>query len=97
MKSLLPQFIFYVFLASTSAVYAIDNIPPSVSQNVRVIKNASPGQCTASWNGQASPEAVEDESGYGDNTGIAQGVLSCTGCAIQNGDCVCAKCYSYFN
>lgn len=99
MKSLLTQFIFYIFLASSSLVYAIDNIPPSVSQNVHVIKNATPQQCTPSWNGRAAPETVVDESGYGDNTGMAQGVLSCTGCAIDSSsnDCVCAKCYSYFN
>lgn len=98
MKSLTRLF-FYAFLASSSLVYAIDDIPPTVSRNVHVIQNARPSQCPSSWNGSASPEIVQDLSGYGNNTGIAQGVLSCTGCAIDasSNDCVCSKCYSYFN
>lgn len=98
-KSFLAFLFFYSAFLACHLLYAQDNIPPVISRDVTVIKNATPSQCTSSWNGQANPEIVVNESGYGDNSEIAQGVLSCTDCAIDSlsKDCVCKTCYSYFN
>lgn len=72
--------------------------PPSITHNVTVMQNASPSQCSGSWRGQADPQSATFVSGYGMDTGVTQvGVLSCTGCSLNNGNCVCNTCYGNYN
>lgn len=79
-----------------SVTYALDNMAPIVNQNVTIMQNSSPAQCTSSWNGKANPAIVQTLSGS--FSGEAAGVMSCTGCALDNqSNCVCSKCYNYFN
>jgi len=96
MKSILKLLIISIsFIASASAV-----AEPIVTRNVHVIRNATASQCPSSYNGRGSDEISTTVSGAGQNNNIATpGLLSCTGCAVDNtsGDCVCKTCYSYTN
>lgn len=92
-------FSFAIILATlfTHSAYAV---PPVVSQNVVVIRNATPAMCPSSWRGNAGEGVTETTSGEGEsNADAAPGILSCTGCAFNASDktCVCATCYDYFD
>lgn len=74
--------------------------PPTISTNVHVLKNTTSSQCPSSWNGSGGSESMTAVSGYGMDTGIdVVGVLSCTSCTFDSNsrDCVCARCYGYYN
>lgn len=91
---------FIALLVLTSTAFAEDVAPPAISKNVHIMRNTTPAQCPASWEGQASTEMFAEASGMGLNTGIPLvGVQSCSHCAYDSktSDCICATCYGYFN
>lgn len=73
--------------------------PPVISHNVHVFKNATQAQCTSSWRGRASPDAMGDVSRFGQGTVESPGLKSCVGCQVDSAsqDCVCRSCYEFFN
>jgi hypothetical protein len=88
----------FIFISS-NAVFA-DDVEPVINYNVSVIKNATPAQCTASWDGDISADQEVTTDGDGMQTSTTSpGVMSCTGCAIEqkSGDCVCKTCYSNYS
>lgn len=101
MKSLiiliLAALILLTFRFSMAQVQLIT--PPSITHNVVVQQNVQPSQCPSSYRGQTSQRTATVISGYGMDTSVSQvGVLSCTGCIINNaGDCVCDTCYGNYN
>jgi hypothetical protein len=75
-------------------------VEPVISHNVHVVKNATPAQCNASWEGDIAPASAVDDTGAGSQTILtAPGVRSCSSCAIEqaSGDCVCKTCYDNYN
>lgn len=96
MRAIVTLFILGTVLLTSQAVLAD---PPDITYDVPVVANATPAQCTSSWRGDASPASGIDISRFGSDSVEGPGVVSCTGCAIDNssGDCVCHTCYSYYD
>lgn len=96
MKSLLISFAILISLLC-GQVFASE---PIISNNVTVVKNATPAQCPASWEGSVAPDQMQVESGAGTSTMLTSPIIrSCEGCAIEpsSGDCVCKKCYDHYD
>lgn len=99
MKSIFWILILQSLLLLSGSVIAGIITAPSVNRNVHVIQNTTPSGCPRSWNGEIGPEEVSEATGYGMQSGTAVGVQSCTGCAFdsKSHDCVCNRCYGYYN
>jgi len=93
--------LFFILAACVFALNGAVAAPgaPIVTRNVHVVPHATPSQCPSSVESRSSPVGQTDLSRFGSGTVESPGILSCTGCAIDNasGDCVCSTCYDYFN
>lgn len=94
MRIVLILFMFCSALLTSQMVLAD---APDIDHNVQVMSGVSPSQCPSSWRGDADPATGIDISRFGSDDVEGPGVQSCTGCAIQSGNCVCQTCYSYYD
>ena|SRR5204863_9800353 len=95
MRKLITLIIIPAILLFSIIIFAA---PPVINKNVTVISKSSPAQCTSSLRTRIGSDIMTTYSGMGEQDDeSAPGVRSCTGCSIQEGDCVCSTCYDYFD